>query len=99
MWSALRSCLSVYFDLSPRGMAFLPVIELSDTLNRAIEPEFPSARLAFSNLARVAAVEHLGDHPILDPGIGHVAEEDDQVVPRIVDLGKAGDEDDDGADL
>src|SRR5580704_10151482 len=26
MWSAIRPCLSVYFDLSPRGMMFLAVV-------------------------------------------------------------------------
>ena len=48
---------------------------------------------------RGPVVEHLGDQSVFHPGIGHVAQEGDEVVPRVVDLGEARDEGDDRADF
>src|SRR5690349_20818952 len=45
MWSALRSCLSVYFDLSPRGM-FLLLVALS-------ESQAPLIALLLGDVAKV----------------------------------------------
>src|SRR5688572_16820059 len=67
MWSALRSCLSVYLDFSPRGMAaslgtcvpnLLAALEVPGGPIKASAPQNPMRVCAFRTICFVADDDH-----------------------------------------